>query len=158
MMSTEENKALVSQLIAEVITKGNFQLADELLAPDFILHVTAMGKQVDRHGPDSFKEVIRSLRAAWSEVQARPLLMIAEGDMVACQVEINGRHHQGPGAWRGIPPTGNHATWTGYRFFRITKGKIAEIRSMEDELSLLLQLGATLTLPRSAESQLRRDN
>jgi predicted ester cyclase len=112
-----------------------------------------MGNRVERRGPAAFKAAMASLHEAWREIHARPLLMIAAGDLVACQVEIEGKHHQGSGAWRGVPATGKDATWTGYRVFRLTDGKIAEIRAMEDEFGLLAQLGATITVSHADASE-----
>jgi SnoaL-like polyketide cyclase len=37
-MSIEENKALVQRLLTEVWSKGNLNLIDELIAPDYVLH------------------------------------------------------------------------------------------------------------------------
>src|SRR5690348_11564163 len=38
-MTTQENTALVRRLLAEVITGGDLDLADQLLAQDFVLHL-----------------------------------------------------------------------------------------------------------------------
>ena len=38
-MSTEENKAIVRRFFEEGPSKGNLKVADELLSPDFTLHV-----------------------------------------------------------------------------------------------------------------------
>ena len=35
-MSTEQNKALVRQMVEEIFSRGNMSRADEFLAPDFV--------------------------------------------------------------------------------------------------------------------------
>lgn len=37
-MPVEQNKALLVRLLEEVVVGGNFELMDQLLAPDFVDH------------------------------------------------------------------------------------------------------------------------
>ena len=52
-MSTEENKAVVRRLL-DVWSKGNIDLIDELLAPDYVNHSPATPEQPT--GPEGSKE------------------------------------------------------------------------------------------------------
>ena len=42
-MLAEENKAVVRRLIEEVYNRGNLDIADELLAPDYVDHTCLQG-------------------------------------------------------------------------------------------------------------------
>ena len=44
-MLAEENKAVVRRLIEEVYNRGNLDMADELLAPDYVDHDLLPGEQ-----------------------------------------------------------------------------------------------------------------
>ena len=46
------------------------------------------------------------------------------------------------GSWLGVPPTGRRAHWTAAEIYRVTDGKIAEQRLVEDWTTVLVQLGA----------------
>jgi hypothetical protein len=41
-MFTEENKRVFRRVIEEIINTGNLDLADELIAEDFVLHRTGL--------------------------------------------------------------------------------------------------------------------
>ena len=69
---------------------------------------------------------------------------IAEGDWVAAHCRIGGTHL---GEWRGIPPTGKHATWRATTFRRVRDGKVVQGYITMDLLSVLEQIGATVTVP-----------
>ena len=56
MSTTEvENKAQFRRIYEEMFNKGNLEIADELIAPDFLNHETPPGMQY--RGPESHAEV-----------------------------------------------------------------------------------------------------
>ena len=60
-MSTEQNKALVRQLVEEIFNRGNISLADELLAPDFVdREELPPGMPRDREGVKLLTTMLRS--------------------------------------------------------------------------------------------------
>jgi hypothetical protein len=60
-MSTEQNKALVRQLVEEIFNRGNMSLADELLAPDFVeREELPPGIPRDREGVKLLTTMLRS--------------------------------------------------------------------------------------------------
>jgi len=55
-MSAEQNKALARRVLEEMFNKGNLDVADKLLAPDYVDHDPAMPEDI--HGPEGFKEYV----------------------------------------------------------------------------------------------------
>lgn len=47
-MSAEENKALSRRVIEEMFNDGNLDVADELLAPDYVDHDPSSPEQIRR--------------------------------------------------------------------------------------------------------------
>ena len=54
------------------------------------------------------------------------------------------------GEWRGIPPTGKHAIWTATAFRRVRDGKIVQGFDSWNWLSVVEQLGGTVTIEGAA--------
>ena len=77
-MSTEQNKAIVRRLYEEAWSRGNLDVADELLAADY------QGIARDTRGPAGFKRNVGGRRATWPDLQVTIEDQIAEGDLVVC--------------------------------------------------------------------------
>ena len=87
-MSAEENKALARRVIEEMFNKGNLDVADELIAPEYVDHDPAMPEDV--RGPEGFKEYVRAYRAGGSDLHVRIEAQVAEGDLVATRWTATG--------------------------------------------------------------------
>ena len=135
-MSIEENKALVRRFWEEVFNKRNLAVADELLAADSINYEAPPG--MTREGPESVKQIIPMLTAAFPDYHISLEEMIAEGDKVVVRTTVSGTHQ---GTFMGIPPTGKHFTQQQIHIVRIVDGKGVEHRAVRDDLSMLQQLG-----------------
>lgn len=133
-MSTEENKTIVRKFFEEGPSKGNLNIANELLAPDFALHVPLPAPP----GIEGINEVITSCRAAFEHLNVTIEDMIAEGNKVAVRFTAHGVHK---GDFMGLPATGKPITMTGIEVFRIKDGKIAELWGEANLLGLMQQLG-----------------
>ncbi len=129
-MPVDTNKALVLQYAN--IGK-NIALLDEILAPDFLDH----SHPEFRPGPQDIKQNLLDFYTAFPDATINLEDMIGEGDTIAFRFTIRGTH---TGTFAGIPPTGKTVTLTGMDFVRIVNGKIAEIWSNQDTLSMLQQL------------------
>lgn len=135
-MSTHENKALYRRWFEQVVTAGDLALADELLAPDYVLHFPGMPGPVDR---DTHKNLVGMFRTGFPDWTETLEDVIAEGDRVV--VRIVGRGTQ-LGDFQGIPATGRRIEAHGIGIGRIKDGRIAEAWAAYDALGLLQQLGA----------------
>ena len=135
-MSTEENKALARRVIEEMFNKGNLDVADELIAPDYVDHDPAMPEDV--RGPEGFKEYVSAYRSAFSDLHVEIEEQLAEGDLVATRWTGTGTHD---GELAGIPPTGNRVTLPGMEIVRISGGKLVEGWEGYDSMTMMRQLG-----------------
>jgi predicted SnoaL-like aldol condensation-catalyzing enzyme len=79
-MSIEENKALARRVIEEMFNNGNLDVADELIAPDYVDHDPAMPEDI--HGPEGFKEYVSVYRSAFPDLHIQIEDQVAEGDKV----------------------------------------------------------------------------
>ena len=135
----EANKALVRRYLEELY-RGNLDVLDEVISEDY----------VGTNGPNPparYKARFSVVRRAFPDIQIRFDAIIAEGDWVAVHCTVEGTHL---GEWRGIPPTGKHATWTATMFRRVRDGKLVQGHISWDWLSALEQIGATVTPPSPA--------
>jgi len=95
-MSTADNKALVRRFWEELVGTGDSALADELLAPGYIVYY-AGNPPMDR---DGFLQFLGALRTAFPDVAVTVEDLLAEGDEVAVRWTWRGTQ-QGP--FLGIP-------------------------------------------------------
>ena len=133
-MSAEENKDLARRLIEEMFNRGNLDVADELLAPEYVDHDPAMPEDV--RGPEGFKEYVRAYRSAFSDLHIQIEDQIAEGDKVTTRWTGTGTHD---GDLAGIAPTGNHVTLPGMEIVRISEGKLVEGWEGYDSMNMMRQ-------------------
>jgi predicted SnoaL-like aldol condensation-catalyzing enzyme len=61
-MAVEENKALARRVLEGMFNKGNLDVADELLAPNYVDHDPAMPEDI--HGPEGFQQYVGAYRSA----------------------------------------------------------------------------------------------
>jgi serine phosphatase RsbU (regulator of sigma subunit)/predicted ester cyclase len=126
-MSAEENKAVVRRLIEEVYNRGNLDIADELLAPDYVDHTWPPGKYAGREG---LKRSVAKQRAASSDLHINIEEQIAEGDKVVSWVISSGTHDRE--RFLGLAPTGERMTMKHIFISRVVEGKIVEVWGVGD--------------------------
>jgi predicted ester cyclase len=135
----EANKALVRHYLEEIY-RGNLDILDEVISEEYV-------GTTGHTPPAQYRANFVAIRRAFPDIQIRFDSLIAEGDWVAMHCTIEGTHL---GEWRGIPPTGKHATWTATAFRRVRDGKIVQGYATWGWLSFLQQIGATVTPPSPA--------
>ncbi len=133
-MSTEENKEIVRRVIEEIVNKGNLELADEVLAGDYIYHFPTH----DIQGPEGFKEFISTMRRAFPDLHVTIDHLIAEGDTVAARVTMRGTFK---GELMGNAPTGRQLAFQEAVFVRFEDGKEVEATAYGNMLAFNEQLG-----------------
>ncbi len=133
-MSTEENKTLTRRIAEEIINKGNYDVANEVFAEDYIGH----GSPEDIKGPEAMKQYFSQMRSAFPDIKSTTQDQIAEGDKVVDYQVVTGTHK---GEFQGIASTGKQIKVTATIINRIAGGKIVESWSNLDMLSLMVQLG-----------------
>ena len=139
-MSTEQNKALVRQMVEEVFNRGNVSLADEFLAPDFVeREELPPGIPRDREG---VKLLTTLLRSAFPDFKATLEDIVAEGDRVVIRQTWSGTHQ---GEFMGVPPTGRTVSFGVIDILRVAGGQCQEHWGQMDTMALMQQLGALPT-------------
>lgn len=135
-MSVEANKQVVRLIFDEVISQGQLELLDELLAQDLIDTSNPPGWPEGREGA---RQIIAHFRAAFAGWHCVIEDMIAEGDTVVLRAIFRGTH---TGEFLGIPPTGRRASWQEIHIGRYAAGKLVEHWGQRQMLQMLQQLGA----------------
>ena len=135
-MSAEENKAVSRRVAEEVFNGGNVDLADELYAPDYVLHDPSLPE--DLHGPEGIKRYVAMTLGAFPDIRVAVEDQVAEGDKVVSRWTATGTH---TGDLMGIPPTGRRVEISGVTINRFSGGKIAEDWYQSDDLGMMQQLG-----------------
>ncbi len=128
-MSTEQNKALVRRFYEEVWNKGNYHVADELVADG--------GSRYDHEtiGPNNAeiqKQAAAGFHRLFSDCQMVIEMLVAEGDWVAARWRLHGTYKE-----TGQPLT----DYTAQNMWRIQDGKLVEVRNNRDDLLVFHQLG-----------------
>lgn len=146
-MPTQENKTIVHRWTEEVWNKGNWQVAEELLHPEYVWEDRAAGKQS--------LETVKENYAFWHRVL--PDLhftineLIAEGDTVVARWTAHGTHQ---GEWvtpiGTVPATGKPTVTSGTTSYHFKNGKIIRDIPQADFLGLLQQTGAVVRAEKTA--------
>src|SRR3712207_4052080 len=121
----------------ELLQQGNLAVADEIIAPDFVIHSSGLLPPLQR-GPAGAKQLAVLIRGIFSDVQLTQEDTISAGDKVVIRWSASGTH---TGEVLGLAPTGKRMTMTGIDIFRIADGKVVELWQYWDQLSLLQQFG-----------------
>jgi steroid delta-isomerase-like uncharacterized protein len=129
--------ATVRRFFDEVWSKGDFDLIDELFAPDYVGHPS--GPEETVRGPEGVKEYVGRLREGVPDLTMTVDDQVAAGDKVVTRWTAQGTHD---GELIGIEPTGRTARVTGITIQRVGEnGRIAEGWTSWDMLGMLQQLG-----------------
>jgi steroid delta-isomerase-like uncharacterized protein len=134
-MTTEENKAHARRFVDEVINGGNFALIDELTSPNLVDHSPLPGVPATNEGTMAY---FAMLREAFPDLHTTVDDQIAEGDKV---VQRTTTHGTMKGDFAGMPASGKEATWQAIHIIRFADGKTVEHWAVQDQLSMLQQLG-----------------
>ncbi len=135
-MSSQAGIDVVRRNTEEVQGGGNFELFDELFAPDFVDHTPQPGGfTADRDGA---RNLYRALRAAFPDFRAEIHWQISDGDRVTTFKTYHGTHK---GIFWGLVPTGRTIQFETVDVMRVRNGKITEHWGVANLFSLLQQLG-----------------
>jgi predicted ester cyclase len=145
---TQENKAIVRRFEEEV-TRGNLDIIDELLSPDFVDRNLLPGQGPTR---EDFKRTNEEFLDAFSITSFTILEQIAEGDTVVTKYRQSGVSR---GEIAGLPPTGEEDTVEGIHIHRISGGKITEEWSTLDVVPVWENLAQEIRERERVEQDLR---
>lgn len=129
----EQNKALAKRAFEELLSKGRFELAEQLYAKDFVNH--GMHRSI---GLEEDQAALKGWHQAFPDITIVPDKLIAEGDLVTVHWIARGTN---TGTGNGLPATGKKVEQVGITIWRIVDGRIKEEWSAFDQLSMMQQLG-----------------
>ena len=129
----EQNKAIARRAFEEILSKGGFELAEQLYAKDFVNHGLHSNASLEKD-----QAALKGWHAAFPDVVIVPEKLIAEDDLVTIFWIASGTN---TGTGNGLPATGKRAELAGITIWRIVDGKIKEEWSAFDQLSMMQQLG-----------------
>jgi predicted ester cyclase len=136
-MSTQENVTSANRIVTEMFSQGKLSVGDEVFAPGYIEHANVPPGLPP--GLPGLKLFISALRAAFPDFRYTVEDVIAEGDKVAQRVKAHGTQN---GEFVGIPATHRQVSWEEIHISDWADGKLVEHWVVQDQLSLLQQLGA----------------
>jgi predicted ester cyclase len=111
---------------------------DTILAEDWIDPPLGQGQQPGRAG---FPPVITYFRSIFPDLQVTNEDVLVAGDKAAVRSTIRGTHE---GELFGIPGTGQPVEFMAIDIHRLEDGQIVETWHVEDFLSVLFQIGASI--------------
>jgi steroid delta-isomerase-like uncharacterized protein len=132
-LMSDHKKMVVRHLMDEFWNKKNFNIAEELCAPDMVYHNDGV--------PLHTAEVVAlftQVCSAFPDITVTVDDLLAENDKVALRWSSEGTHK---GELNGIPPTNRRVTTTGIAIYRFDEGRIVEAWNNSDSLGMLRQLG-----------------
>lgn len=133
---SEANKTIVRRFYAEVMSQGNVDILDDIMAPDFKDHgETLFGSP---QGRDMLKQGVIGARGILSGLTVQLHDVIADGELVGVRGTMRCIQQR---EFLGVSPSGNELTWNGLALFRVVDGKITERWFNSDSLSIVQQLG-----------------
>ena len=134
-MTEHANVAVVGRFIEEILNQAKFEVADEIVAEDFVELDPFPGQGPGREG---LVEVLKGMRLAFPDIHWTVEETIASGEKVVSRFTWSGTHN---GPFLGIPATGKSVAVKGVVIDRIVSGKMVDSRILMDTLSLMQQLG-----------------
>jgi steroid delta-isomerase-like uncharacterized protein len=135
----EQNKALAERWHQDLTIERNWEVADEILAADIVLH-SAVGE--DTKGIEEIKK-FDEMWKNMPNIKINNHEIIAEGNYVLIRWDVSFDHTLD---LMGIPASGNHISGIyGMDLFLIKDGKITDIWQNYDELGFMQQMGAIPT-------------
>ena len=134
---SEAAKEVIRRWNEEGWTKGRYELADEIISPEMIVH--GAGGQKVKMGPAGLVDLIKTWRTAFPDGYMTIDDLIVEGDLVGIRNTWHGTHK---GDFYGTPPSGKFVEVTSIGLDRVIDGKVVEGWGELDMVGMMQQLGA----------------
>ena len=129
----DQNKEIAKRAFEEILSRGRFELAEQLYAKDFVNHGIHRNASLEED-----QAALKGWHQAFPDLVISPEKLIAEDDLVTIYWIARGTN---TGTGNGLPATGKKAELAGITIWRIVDGKIKEEWSAFDQLSMMQQLG-----------------
>ena len=128
-------KALARRLYDEVMTGGNLDPFDELVAEDFVEHEVLPGMPSDREAP---RQMIQMAGEAFSGFRMIVEDMMQEGSKVVARIRMVGTH---TGEFMGVPASGNKIDVAAIDILEFRGDQIVGHWGVTDTAAMMQQMG-----------------
>ena len=135
---SEQNKAIVRQLVEEIQNRHQLDRMGEFFEPDFVNHVEGPEPHGGANSIERAKLAFGQLFTAFPDFRCTIRQQLAEGDRVVTHKVFRGTHQ---GEFMGLAPTGRQVEFAVIDILRLKDGKVAEHWAVQDRLALMQQLG-----------------
>jgi steroid delta-isomerase-like uncharacterized protein len=125
---------LIDRYFAELLNKGEFAGANDILTQDFVFHGPSIPGGL---GIAGFKTYVEEMRAAFSNKRFTELERIVDGNRAAVRFRMTGTQD---GPYQGLPPLGGSIDVEGCDLILVRSGKIAEVRAYFDLIAVIQKL------------------
>jgi steroid delta-isomerase-like uncharacterized protein len=134
-MTTATAEDIVRRFVADVISHGDLDQLDHLLADDYEYHAPGM----DIRGREGIRQVFAMLRAGFPDWSETIEDLLVDRDRAVFRVTGRGTHL---GEFMGMPPTGREVLVAGIDIVRLDGDVVVEHWAVFDQLGMLRQIGA----------------
>lgn len=138
--SEEENEALVSRYLEEAYNGRNAAVIDELLADHFVRHSVGSPHLDQVHGNVDDAARVQAWLTAFPDLHISIEKIISAEDTVVAWLIWTGTH-EGPLPHWDAPVTGQAMERESVAIYRVACGQIVENWIVQDNLTMLRQLG-----------------
>ena len=133
----QANERIIRRYFDEAWGRGNLDVLDEILAPDYVNHTPSTPNPPV--GPSGLKPIILAFRRAFPDLHYEIEEIIATPDHVVARVWMTGTQ---TGELFGNRPSGKRVRIMQINIERIVNGRIVSHWRVTDELTLMKQIGA----------------
>ena len=134
---SEDLKQLTGKIIEEAYNKGNLDVLDELVAPNYLRHQPPM-KKVE--GLAAYKKFVSEVRESYSNFNMKVEEILVDGNKTVTRLILSGKH-TGKIPTVQAPPTGKEVAMAGCTVTTWETGKIVEEWVYNDYMGLTHQFG-----------------
>ncbi len=125
------NKAIIRSVYEQCINKGELELLETIVAPEFV-------GPTGEAGAAGLRGTFAALRVAFPDIHYTLEDLFAEGDRVAVRWTWQGTH---TAPIRGFPAHGTRVKDVGMAIYELGGGKIRKVSLQTDRLGFLQQIG-----------------
>jgi predicted ester cyclase len=139
-----ESSPAIADLVAACMAVWNGAddaALDTLVAPDFVRTGDALSESAE--GVPALRSLVRKMRIDMPDLEVSVVDAVHAGDRAVVHWRISGTD-SGPG---DFPPTNRRAEAIGLTLYRMRDGRLSDEVTLVDGISLMHQLGFTLSPP-----------
>jgi steroid delta-isomerase-like uncharacterized protein len=132
-----ENEA-TARALCKALDENDLEAFERLFAPECRIFISAIPDPIS---PDDLKALVPLYYTAFPDYTHMIEDVVSAGDKVVVRLTLTGTHEA---EFEGIPPTGREIEYDQIAIFRFSEDSIVEAWAVEDNLTMMIQLGMQL--------------